>query len=74
MGFNGNKKGKIVEISWEYRYDIRDNEIYPLVNIQKTHGQSPSSIGTSTINEPFSITISNYQRVETSIYNVQRGL
>jgi hypothetical protein len=36
---------------------------YPLVNIQQNYGTSPSLIGKSTINGPFSIAILNYQRV-----------
>jgi hypothetical protein len=37
--------------------------MYPLVNIQKNYGKSPSLIGKPTLKVPFSKTMLNYQRV-----------
>jgi len=51
--------GRLLNISsWLLHVDTYPS-IYPLVNIQKGYWKSPSSIGKSTINGPFSITMSN---------------
>ena len=73
MGNHGVVHGIFHGISWHFiviQWDI--NGIYPLVNAHITMETSPFLMGTSTINEQFSIAMLVYRRLTSFIQIPQR--